>query len=49
MFFSVFGTVVANNLKEMNSENQIHAQKLIQDVIFLGRLGRLSSSTKIVE
>ncbi|XP_076037095.1 uncharacterized protein LOC143022656 [Oratosquilla oratoria] len=47
--FSAFGTVVANNLKEMNSENQIYAQKLVQDIIFLGRLGRLSSSTKIVE
>lgn len=47
--FSAFGTVVANNLSEMNCENQIYAQKLINDVIFLGRLGRLSSSTKIVE
>lgn len=47
--FSAFGTVVENNLKEMNTENQIYAQKLVQDIIFLGRLGRLSSSTKIVE
>lgn len=47
--FSAFGTVVSNNLTEMNSENQIYAQKLINDIIFLGRLGRLSSSTMIVE
>lgn len=47
--FSAFGNVVADNLKETNCENQIYTQKLIQDIIFLGRLGRLSSSTKIVE
>ncbi|XP_068215340.1 uncharacterized protein [Palaemon carinicauda] len=47
--FTAFGTVVANNLNEMNCENQIYAKKLVLDVIFLGRLGRLSSSTKIVE
>lgn len=47
--FSAVGSVVSNNLKEMNSENQIYAQKLINDIIFLGRLGRLTSSSSVVE
>lgn len=44
-----FGCVVANDLRKMNEENKIHAQKLISDVLFLGKLGKLSFSSKVVE
>ncbi|XP_066951681.1 uncharacterized protein [Macrobrachium rosenbergii] len=46
---SDFGNVVANDLRQMSNENKIYAQKLISDVLFLGKLGRLSPSSMIVE
>lgn len=45
---SAFGGVVANDLRKMNEENKIHAQKLISEVLFLGKLGKLSFSSKVV-
>lgn len=46
---SDFGNVVADSMRQMSEEQQIFAQKHITDILFLGRLGKLSSSTKIVE
>ena len=46
---SYFGGVVTNNLRKMNEENKIHAQKLISEVLHLGKLGKLSFSSKVVE
>ncbi|KAG7165314.1 putative Alcohol dehydrogenase transcription factor Myb/SANT-like-containing protein 7 [Homarus americanus] len=45
---SDFGQVVANDLRQMSGENKIHAQKLIYEILYLGKLGRLSSSTTIM-
>ncbi|KAG7177287.1 hypothetical protein Hamer_G000579 [Homarus americanus] len=45
---SDFGQVVANDLRQMSGENNIHAQKLIYEILYLGKLGRLSSSTTIM-
>ncbi|KAK3882125.1 hypothetical protein Pcinc_013480 [Petrolisthes cinctipes] len=42
-----FATVVANDLSQMSDDNKIYAQKLISDILFMGKLGMLSSSTKI--
>lgn len=46
---SDFGNVVANDLRQMSNENKIYAQKLINDILFRGKLGKLPSSTMIVE
>ncbi|KAK3883288.1 hypothetical protein Pcinc_002881 [Petrolisthes cinctipes] len=44
-----FGGVVTNDLRQMNEQNKIIAQKLISEVLFLGKLGKLSFSSMIVE
>ena len=41
-----FAAVVANDLHLMSPNN---AEKLISDILFLGKLGKLSSNTKIIE
>ncbi|KAK4287149.1 hypothetical protein Pmani_039775 [Petrolisthes manimaculis] len=46
---SAFGNVVANDLRLMTGENRLYAQKLIYDVLFLGKIGKLSSATKVKE
>ncbi|XP_064078391.1 uncharacterized protein LOC135195826 isoform X1 [Macrobrachium nipponense] len=46
---SDFGRVVTNDLRKMNEENKVHAQKLISEVLYIGKLGKLSSSMMIVE
>ncbi|XP_064081990.1 uncharacterized protein LOC135198365 [Macrobrachium nipponense] len=46
---SDFGNVVANDLRQMSNRSKICAQKLISDVLFLGKLGRLSPSSMVVE
>ncbi|KAK3853153.1 hypothetical protein Pcinc_040289 [Petrolisthes cinctipes] len=46
---SAFGNVVANDLRLMSGENRLYAQKLIYDVLFLGKIGKLSSATKVKE
>lgn len=45
---SAFGDVVTNDLRKMNEENRIHAQKLISEVLYLGKLGKLTFSSKVV-
>lgn len=45
---TAFGDVVANDLRKMNEENRIHAQKLISEVLYLGKLGKLTFSTMVV-
>ncbi|XP_066989136.1 uncharacterized protein [Macrobrachium rosenbergii] len=46
---SDFGRVVTNDLRKMNEENKVHAQKLISEVLYIGKLGKLSSSAVIIE
>ena len=46
---SDFGNVVANDMRQMSNENKIYAQKIITEILFWGKLGKLSSSTMIVE
>ena len=43
-----FGGGVTNDLRKMNEENKIIAQKLISEMLFLGKLGKLSFSSMIV-
>ena len=45
---AAFADVVANDLRKMNEENRIHAQKLISEVLYLGKLGKLTFSSKVV-
>ncbi|XP_063868894.1 uncharacterized protein LOC135104973 [Scylla paramamosain] len=45
---SAFGDVVTNDLRKMNVENRIHAQKLISEVLYLGKLGKLTFTSKVV-
>ncbi|XP_066970770.1 uncharacterized protein [Macrobrachium rosenbergii] len=44
-----FANVVENDLSQMSDENKTYAQKLISDILFLGKMGKLSSSYKIIE
>ncbi|XP_064120389.1 uncharacterized protein LOC135225046 [Macrobrachium nipponense] len=44
-----FANVVANDLSQMSNESKMYAQKLISDVLFLGKIGKLSLSTKIID
>lgn len=44
-----FAAVVANDLHLMSPNSKIYAEKLISDILFLGKLGKLSSDTKIIE
>lgn len=46
---TAFGHVVANDLRQMTRENRLYAQKVIYDVLFLGKLGKLSSLTKVTQ
>lgn len=43
-----FGQVVSNELRQINGENKIHAQKLIYEILYLGKLGKLTSATHIM-
>lgn len=43
-----FGNV-ANGLRQMHGDNKIYAKKLIHVVICMGKLGKLTSSTKLTE
>ena len=45
---SAFGDVIAIDLRKMNEENRINAQKLISEVLYLGKLGKLTFSTRVV-
>ena len=44
-----FATVVANDLRQLTGETKIYAEKLIYDVLFLAKLGRLSSTSVVKE
>ena len=41
-----FGKNVANRLRQMTTEQQIFAEKIISDVLFEGRLGNLNRMTR---
>lgn len=47
--YSDFGNVVAHDLRQMSQESRIYAQRFINEILFWGKLGRLSPSTMIVE
>lgn len=47
--FTDFAKVVANDLRLLTGETKILAQKLIYDAIFLGKLGKLSTSSMVKE
>lgn len=47
--YSDFGNVVAHDLRQMSEESRIYAQRYINEILFLGKLGKLSASTMIVE
>lgn len=47
--YSDFGNVVAHDLRQMSEESRIYAQRFISEVLFLGKVGRLSASTMVVE
>ena len=42
-----FGSVVANDPSLMSPNSRIYAKKLISDILFLGKLGNLSSATTV--
>ncbi|KAK3883664.1 hypothetical protein Pcinc_012043 [Petrolisthes cinctipes] len=44
-----FGTVVAHGLRHMHGDTKIYAEKLINDVLFMGKLGKITASTKLTE
>lgn len=46
--YSDFGNVVAHDLRQMSEESRIYAQRYINEILFLGKLGKLSASTMIV-
>lgn len=45
--FDAFGKSVAEDLTNMDGTQKIIAQKLISDIVFYGKLGRLSESSSI--
>ena len=47
--FTDFAKVIANDLRQLTGETKILAQKLIYDVIFLAKLGKLSTSSMVRE
>lgn len=47
--YSDYGNIVAHDLRQMSEESRIYAQKFINEILFLGKLGKLSASTMIVE
>lgn len=47
--YSDFGNVVAHDLRQMSEESRIYAHRYINEILFLGKLGKLSASTMIVE
>ena len=44
-----FAKVISNDLRQVTGETRILAQKLIYDVLFLAKVGKLSSSTMVKE
>lgn len=46
---SDFGRVVANDLGRMSDECKLYAQKLISDILFRGKVGKLTMSTMIMD
>lgn len=44
-----FSVVIANDLRHMSVENRVYAQKLINDILFLGKVGKISATTKILD
>lgn len=47
--YSDFGNVVAHDLRQMSEDSRVYAQRYITEILFLGKLGKLSASTMIVE
>lgn len=47
--WEAFGLSVGGDLRNLESKQQTIAQKLISDVIFLAKLGRLSEGTVVLE
>ena len=46
--FSAFGVVVANQLREMEKFQATVGQKLISDILYMGTLCMLKTSTQVV-
>lgn len=46
---SDFGRVVDNDLGHMSKESRLYAQKLISDILYRGKAGKLTLSTAIMD
>ena len=46
--YDIFGQHVASAMRDMSREQQIYAEKIISDVLFEGRLGKLSRNARLV-
>lgn len=47
--YSDYGNIVAHDLRQMSEESRIYAQRFINEILFLDKLGKLSASSMIVE
>lgn len=47
--YSDFGNIVAHDFRQMSEESRMYAQRYINEILLLGKFGKLSASTMIGE
>ena len=47
--YSDFGNVVTHDLRQMSEESKIYAQRFLDEILFWGKVGKLSASTMVLE